>query len=225
MKLKMMTYLKCVSLSSGIILLLILFSGELYAQNTVTADTADSLKAKKDTSRKKKSFKMTTLTFGGNGLNITRVRDQVTIMTGGRGSATFNKRYTIGGGGWGMIKGVAVESNTDGTYSFIKMGFGGIDLGYLILPGEKLNIGTKMLLGGGAVFREQVPESKDKEFKMFPVLEPTLYYQISLSKLFRFEMGASYRYIWGTNLSYASEHDLKGFSCYAGFLVRACKCD
>jgi len=176
-------------------------------------------------SLKKKTFKMTTLTFGGNGVNVTKVNNQFLVMTGGRGSATFNNRYTIGGGGWGMLKGVEVESDTEGIYNFAKMGYGGIDFGYLVLNEEKFILGTKLLIAGGAVFKETVPESKGNGFKMFPVLEPTIYYQISLSKLFRFEMGASYRYAWGANLPYISDCNLGGFSCYVGFLVSACKCN
>jgi len=180
---------------------------------------------KQEDSFKKKSFKMTTLTFGGNGANMTKINNKLSIMTGGRGSATFNNRYTIGGGGWGMIKGVEVKSNTEGVYSFVKMGYGGIDFGYLFFNGKKFILGTKLLIAGGAVFKETVPESKGNGFKMFPVLEPAIYCQIPLSKLFRVEMGASYRYIWGTNLPYISDKNLSGFSCYIGFLVSACKCD
>jgi hypothetical protein len=201
----------------------ILLPAELTGQNAVPADTLKSPITKEEPSPKSKSFKMTTLTFGGNGINLTKVNNQFTIMTGGRGSATFNGRYTIGGGGWGITKGVEVESVTEGIYNFIKMGYGGIDLGYLIATGEKFNLGTKLLIAGGAVFKETVPESEDKGFKMFPVLEPTVYCQISLSKLFRFEMGASYRLIRGTNMPYISDRELSGFSCYIGFLVSACK--
>ena len=172
---------------------------------------------------KKKSFTRTSLTFGGNGVNFTTINNQFSVMTGGRGFATFNNRYTIGGGGWGMIKGVEVESNIEGTYNFVKMGYGGIDFGYLALHSEKFNLGTKLLIAGGAVFKETVPELKANDFKMFPVLEPSLYYQITLSNFFRIEMGASYRYIRGTNLSYISDRELSGFSCYLGFLVSACK--
>jgi hypothetical protein len=171
--------------------------------------------------QQKSKFRMTTLTFGGNGISITKVNNKLSIMTGGRGSATFNDRFTIGGGGWGMTKGVRVESNIEGTFNFIKIGYGGIDFGYLFLTGNKFNLGSKLFIGGGAVFKETVPESDDKDFKIFPVVEPTVYYQISLSKLFRFEMGGSYRYIRGTNLAYISDRNLSGFSCYIGFLVKA----
>jgi hypothetical protein len=220
------THQHCMPLNSGlIVVIMILFASQTLAQSTISTDTASKLHSKKEASQKKKPFKMTTLTFGGNGALFTRINNQNTIMTGGRGSATFNHRYTIGGGGWGMTKGVEVKSNNPDTYAFAKMGYGGIDFGYLFFPGEKLNIGTKLLIAGGAVFKETVPESNNNGFRMFPVLEPSIYYQISLGKLFRFEMGASYRYIWGTNLPYASDRDLSGISCYIGFLVRACNCD
>lgn len=174
---------------------------------------------------KKKTFKMTTLTFGGNGVSFTKINNQISVMTGGRGSATFNNRYTIGGGGWGMIKGVEVESNTEGIYNYVKMGYGGIDFGYLVLNREKFTLGAKLLIAGGAVFKETVPESTGNGFRLFPVLEPAIYYQISLSKIFRLEMGASYRYVRGTNLPYISGSNLGGFSFYVGFLVSACTCN
>jgi hypothetical protein len=170
-----------------------------------------------------RSFKMTTLTFGGAGVLFTRVNNQNTVMTGGRGSATFNNRFTIGGGGWGMTRGVELESTAEGVYNFVKMGYGGVDFGYLLIHGEKFNLGAKLLVAGGAVFKETIPESKDNSFTMFPVLEPTLYYQVSLSKLFRFEMGANYRFIRGTNLPYISDREMSGFSCYVGFLVSTIK--
>ncbi|MFN8256508.1 MAG: hypothetical protein U0W24_12505 [Bacteroidales bacterium] len=196
-----------------------------FSQNNSTPDTLNTLPLKENKVQKEKKFKMTTLTFGGNGLLWTKVNDQSTIMTGGRGSATFNNRYTIGGGGWGMPKGIEIESSEPGTYDFVKMGYGGLEFGYILLPGEKLNIGTNILIAGGAVFKESVPESDEKGFKMFPVLEPALYGQISLGNMFRLEVGASYRYITGTNLSYISDKDMSGFSVHIGLLVKACKCN
>ena len=195
----------------------------LYSQ---IAATSDSLlpSITKTEKPNEQNFKMTTLTFGGNGAYFTSVNKTFTVLTGGRGSATFNERYTIGGGGWGMPKGVEVESSEPGTYDFVKMGYGGIEVGYILYPGKKINFGTNLLIAGGAVFKETVPETKNNGFKMFPVLEPSLYCQLKMSNLFRFEMGATYRYVTGTNLPYISNRNLSGFSCYVGFLVSACSC-
>jgi hypothetical protein len=209
----------CFKFKTRFALSLTIFFLVLNVSSTKAQDT------NQEDSLKKKTFKMTTLTFGGNGVNVTKINNQLSVMTGGRGSATFNNRYTVGGGGWGMIKGVEVESDTEGIYNFVKMGYGGVDFGYLVVNGEKLILGAKLLLAGGAVFKETFPESKGNGFKMFPVLEPAIYCQIPLSKLIRVEMGASYRYIRGTNLPYISDSNLRGFSFYVGFLVSACKCN
>jgi len=210
-------------LSVAILITLNVYSS--VAQNFIPADSSDLVSGNAYKAEKKRSFKMTTLTFGGNGLLWSKVNNKSTIMTGGRGSATFNNRYTIGGGGWGMTKGVEIESAESGTYDFVKLGYGGVEFGYIIFPGKKLNFGTNLLIAGGALFKESIPESDEKEFKMFPVLEPALYGQISLGNMFRFEAGASYRYISGTGLSYISDQNLSGFAIHVGLLVKACKCN
>lgn len=210
---------------TGLLLLsTISFPNSTFGQNAITADSISNFRISDQPFQKRKSFKMTTLTFGGNGINITKINNQVTVMTGGRGSATFNGRYTIGGGGWGMIKGVRLGVSSEGRYNFIKLGYGGIDFGYLAITGEKFNLGTRLMIAGGALFTETVPESNEKTFRIFPVLEPAVYYQVSLGKLFRFEMGASYRFITGINLQDISNKGISGFSIYMGLLVKACNC-
>jgi len=172
----------------------------------------------------KKPFRITTLTFGGNGLNVTRVNNQFTVMIGGTGSATFNGHYTIGGGGWGMIKSVKAESTAPGFYNYVKMGYGGIHLGYLMYPGERVIIGSRIMIAGGAAFNETIPESDENSFSMFPVLEPTVYFQVSLSNLLRVELGANYRFVRGTDLPHISDSELSGLSLHIAFLVSPCKC-
>jgi hypothetical protein len=104
------------------------------------------------------------------------------------------------------------------------MGYGGVELGYILYPGKTINLGTNLLLAGGAVFKETVPGSGNTEFSMFPVLEPSLYCQVKFSKLFRFEIGTTYRYVYGSDPSFMPSDQLSGFSCYIGFLVSACAC-
>jgi hypothetical protein len=93
-------------------------SSIVYAQNDVQND-----------STKHKKIKMTSFAFGGTGLLLSNVNNQFSIMNGGRGSATFNNRYTFGGGGWGMPKGVKLPSNQKDTFNFFKFGYGGLEFG------------------------------------------------------------------------------------------------
>lgn len=193
-------------------------------QSTVSADSTNNSYNNKEFRFAGRSFRMTSLTFGGNGIYLTKVNGKFSVLTGGRGSATFNDRFTLGGGGWGMTKGVPVKSEADDLYNFIKIGYGGVDFGCVFHPGKNFDTGIKLLLAGGALFRETVPESENNDFRMFPVLEPSIYSQVIISRLFRLELGAGYRFIPGVDLPYITSNDLNGFSCYIGFLVSTGAC-
>ncbi|NMC98869.1 MAG: hypothetical protein GYA62_04005 [Bacteroidales bacterium] len=194
--------------------ILLLTFWQSIAQNEVQLDSTNH-----------KKIKMTSLAFGGTGVLFTKVKSQTTVMTGGRGSATFNNRYTFGGGGWGMPKGIELESSKVDTFDFFKFGYGGLEFGYIIYPNEKIKFGTNLLIACGLGFKETLPKSKNGNLKMFPLFEPSLYSQISLSKLLRIDIGITYRFITNTNYSYISNKQLSGFSCYVAFLVGTCKCD
>lgn len=209
------------------IVILISIATLLFATNNLCAKEKIRLDSIPENSLnlKKKTFKMTSFAFGGTGLLFTNVNDQFTVMTGGRGSATFNERFTFGGGGWGMPKGIELESSEDGVYEFFKIGYGGLEFGYIIHPGAKIKFGTNLLVAGGLGFKETVPKSRNGDFKMFPVLEPSIYSQISLGKLLRLDVGLTYRLMGNMNIPNLNSEKLNGFSCYVAFLVGTCKCD
>ena len=170
-------------------------------------------------------IRMTSQAFGGTGLSITKVNNQLTVMTGGRGAATFNNRYTFGGGGWGMPVGVELGRITNDTLEFFKFGYGGLEFGYIIIPNEKIKMGTRLMAAYGAGFKESNPKGKNVDFSMFPVLEPSLYAQISLGRLMRFDMGVSYRFVTGMNSNYPGNNMLSGLSCYMVLVMGTCKCN
>jgi hypothetical protein len=173
---------------------------------------------------KRKTFKITPPIFVGVSVLSTQVNNQFTVMTGGRGAVTIHNRFTIGGGGWTMAKSVELESTTQGVYNFFKFGYGGLELGYIIYPGKKILLGTNLMTALGIGFKEFVPKYKSQEFKFFPLLEPSLYTQISIGKLFRLDIGVKYRYVTKKNISYITSEKLSGISVYMAFLFRKCNC-
>ena len=171
-----------------------------------------------------KKIKLTSLAYGGTGALFTRVGNQLGIMTGGRGSATFNNRFTFGGAGWGMPKGVEINRGKSDTLQFFKFGYGGLEFGYIFHEGQRIRFGSNLLVGCGAGFQEKYPKSKG-EVKIFPVFEPSLYSQIGLGRLLKADIGLTYRFVTSSAFSFFNNRQLSGPSIYIAFLVGACNCN
>jgi hypothetical protein len=205
------------------IILLAVLLVQIFTTNSLRAATISIIKPDSTENGEFNKIKMTKLTFGGTGVLFTKVNNQLGVMTGGRGSATFNNRITFGGGGWGMPKGVDILSETD-TLEFFKFGYGGLEFGYIFHEGQKFRFGSNLLVGCGVGFQEKYPKSKG-EVKMFSVFEPSLYSQIRLGKLLKLDIGITYRFVPGSNFSFINNGQLSGPSIYIAFLVGACNCN
>lgn len=193
------------------------------AQDTTFADFTTSVPATTVKTRELIGGKITNSGYGGPVIKFSRFINQFALMTGGRGAATINNRYTIGGGGYGIANSINIPGSSEDTSRLFKMGYGGIELGYILLPGKKVNIGTSLLIAGGAAFWQNKPKSNneklfDDDFSIFPVLEPSLYSEVSLNRFMWLHAGISYRYVHHAHLDYMTDHSIRGFSCYIGLL-------
>ena len=206
------------------VLIILMFNvSQAIAQDSTLADFTTSVSATTFTTRELFGGKITNSGYGGVILKFSRFNDQFAFMTGGRGAITINNRYTIGGGGYGIANSINIPGSGEDTSRLFKMGYGGIELGYIFLSGEKLNIGTSLLIAGGAAFWQNKPKSNnkklfDKDFSIFPVLEPSLYVETSLNRFMRLNTGISYRYVHHAHLGYIPDQKITGFSIFAGLL-------
>jgi len=206
------------------VLLLIMFQvNQIRAQTTISTDSAFSEPAKKDTSRKLFGGEITNFGYGGPAIKLSRINNQFAFMTGGRGGCTINSRYTLGGGGYGISNFIKLPGTSPDTTRYFKMGYGGLELGYLFFSGEKVNIGVSLLFAVGAAFWQSQPKSDnekliDDDFKIISVMEPSFYGEIALNRFMRLHTGISYRYVNGSDLAYIKTRDMNGFSWYIGLL-------
>jgi hypothetical protein len=116
-----------------------------------------------------------------------------------------------------------MDSPDAGVNRYLKIGYGGPELGYILVPGKNITIGTSLLMAAGAVFLQSKPKIEgvgmfDDGFRIFPVLEPALYGEVRLSRAIRLHAGVTYRYVTGAGTSFISDRQLRGFSAYAGVL-------
>jgi hypothetical protein len=207
-----------------VLTIIIVNVSQAFAQDTILADFAISVPETTDATRKFFGGKITNSGYGGVILKFSSFNDQFAFMTGGRGAITINNRYTIGGGGYGTANSIDILDSSADTNRLFKMGYGGIELGYIFLPGKKMNIGGSLLIAAGAAFWQNKPKSNgeklfDDDFNIFPVLEPSLYCEVALNRFMWLHTGISYRYVHHAHLDYMTDQNMRGFSCYVGLLL------
>lgn len=168
-------------------------------------------------------FRLTEIGFGGPAIKISRFNGQFAFMTGGRGSAVINNRFTVGGGGYGISNSIKIYED-EGQYSRIyKMGYGGLELGILLCSNQRIRLGTSILFATGASFWISNPKVKNEspfsnDFNFIHVLEPTIYGEVKLNSWLKLHSGLTYRYVGGSNLDYMLNSEIRNFSAYFGVL-------
>ena len=196
---------------------------QITAQNTTSNNSAFSELVTAPTTRKLFGGNITNIGYGGPAIKFSRFNNQFAFMTGGRGAIIINNRYTIGGGGYGTANSIDIPGSSADTSRLFKMGYGGIELGYIFFPGKKVNIGGSLLIAAGAAFWQNKPKSNgeklfDDDFNIFPVLEPSLYCEVVLNRFMWLQTGISYRYVHHAHLDYMTDQNIRGFCCYMGLL-------
>ena len=210
-------------LAMKVLFILMINVSQVIAQDTTFADFTTSVPTTTVKTRELFGGKITNFGYGGVILKFSSLNDQFAFMTGGRGAITINNRYTIGGGGYGIANSINIPGSSEDTSRIFKMGYGGIELGYIFLPGEKVIIGTSLLIAGGAAFWQNNPKGDeeklfDDDLNILPVLEPSLYSEVTLNRFMWLHAGISYRYVHHAHLDYMKDQHMRGFSCYVGLL-------
>lgn len=205
------------------ILFLFSYIGQICAQDTVSAGLVLPAPVVAEMPMKLFGGEVTNKGVGGVAVKFSSFNDQFALMTGGRGAITINKKFTIGGGGYGIANTIQITSPGPDTTRNFKMGYGGLELGYVFYPGKKVNFGATMLFAAGASFWQNNPKSLNEElfdddFKMFPVFEPSIYGEFAVSQIMRLHTGVSYRYIAGADLDYITIKKMRGFSGYVALM-------
>lgn len=162
--------------------------------------------------------------FGGPALKITRFNHQTAFMSGGRGSCLINNKFTIGGGGYGIANIIEIDNNSSESKRVYKMGYGGLELGYIFYKHKKATLGSSLLMATGAEFWMSKPKNKkesvfDNGFQFIYVLEPSIYGEIRLNSFLKIHSGVSYRKVFGKQNNYLSRNLTNDFSTYLGIML------
>lgn len=183
------------------------------SSSALAVSVPDSLPSKK--------FRVEPFAYGGPSVLFTSIKSSNVIMLGGRGAATFNNRVTIGGGGWGMLKGIELSPTVSDTLSLFKFGYGGVELGYICYAQNRIQVGANLLFAYGAGFIETKPQSSSRYFKLFPVFEPAVFVTTEITQKFKLDAGVRYRFVVKSHFNGVTTSELRGVSFYVAFLIGA----
>jgi hypothetical protein len=169
--------------------------------------------------------------YGGPEVKFTNINNDFGVMIGGRAGILVNSVFTLGIAGYGLVTSHPVDnyivnpnpwSPTDSNV-YLRTGYGGVHLGFIIEPNKLVHITAGVLVGaGGAAYTSAYSHGNfDDDFdsrhrtyesSAYFIAEPQVGAELNLLKFMRMEVSASYRFVSGLSLPNTENKDLSGFS-------------
>jgi hypothetical protein len=180
-------------------LLIALFSFSLFAQKIETLAGGDE---------------MIIGGFGGPTFQATSIAGETAFLMGGEGAMIVNHTFGVGGAGYGLIN--EIERNDNSVKSKIKFGYGGVKFYYVSNYDKLFHFTAALLIGAGGINEEEKDvitghEEENETDKLF-LLIPALGVEMNVTKIFRIEFAAKYRYVNGVDLENYSDKDFSGLT-------------
>ncbi len=139
--------------------------------------------------------------FGGPVVKFSEVANEFAVFAGGRGGWIINHTLVIGGGGYGL----ANDINLDGipfSGRDVDFGYGGLEVEYINRSDELFHFTIYLLVGGGGL----TTNLTDGEAVF--VLEPAANVELNITRYFRLNLGAGYRFVTGVDAPELEDGDL-----------------
>lgn len=153
--------------------------------------------------------------FGGPMARITSIAGETMVMGGGGGALLIDRRFAIGGAGFGGTR--AVDAVLDGNRRRGEMdvGYGGVTFEVITRPSRLIHATVGALLGGGtiSVYPDNMrPRNRANSDATFGVIEPQVGVELNVSRWFRMGATAGYRAAFGGETDRLAENSLSGAS-------------
>lgn len=143
--------------------------------------------------------------FGSYMMELGFIDDQFSALNGGGGGVVLNRRFFIGGFGLGGANSIA--STIEG-YDLVRVGYGGLWLGYHFFPEKAVHFGIDTKMGWGEInYRQRGwlgPQVTDGVY----VVNPSVNIGLNVTHWFNMNVGAGYRWVTGTAPGYLTSNKL-----------------
>jgi hypothetical protein len=169
------------------------------------------------------------VTSGGYGAPVQRfstVAGNSVLFSGLEGGWIVNHSFVLGAAGYGLATqnvrnaGTALR-DSKGRAPVVEMGYGGVILGYIPQPMKLVHLEFQALIGGGGLTYDVQDiagmRPEDAPADGFFVAEPSMHGELNVSRFFRIDLGAGYRFVSGASLDGLGDRDLSGASASLTF--------
>ncbi|MDA3901110.1 MAG: hypothetical protein PF637_11405 [Spirochaetes bacterium] len=202
-----------------------------FNENEVNVTITNNSNHKEDVNRTQTLFDFEDFSasgFGGVLYTTSGMPGKNLHFTGGRGGAILNDFLVIGGAGYGLVypykRNDFVDAAYQGPNDVIRMGYGGVMVGFHMFQKSAINLSFLTVIGGGGISAvenfeddedEQSSQSVSEKMEnssQFFVCEPTLMLHLNVTRWMRVGAGLSYRYTRGIDLDEFSDSDFSNIS-------------
>jgi hypothetical protein len=144
--------------------------------------------------------------YGGVVARTTELNGTLGVMGGGTGGWIIDHTFAIGLSGYGVATGIPANDPASPKPSYLKLGYGGLDLNYIYRSNDLVHVTGGVLLGaGGMQFSSRSPgdeiawgdQEPERASDAFWVVEPGVNAEVNLASYMRVNLGGSYRFFSG----------------------------
>ena len=136
---------------------------------------------------------------------ITKIADETAELVGLEVGPSMNRGLYLGVGAYGLVN--DVDSEDSGKLDSFDLWYAGFMVDYTVLAREVLHGSVGFLIGGGAVNVSSVSDSDSASLFVF---EPGVNLMVNVTKGIELGVGASYRFMNGSDIDGFADADLSG---------------
>jgi hypothetical protein len=155
--------------------------------------------------------------YGALVVKSSKINNEFALLMGVRGGWIINHTFSLGLAGYGLVNNVHALVQGPVGERFVNVGYGGLDLEFILDSDRLVHISFHSLIGaGGLGFRRAWDEDWNEgpfaaqHYNAFFIAEPAVNVDLNVTSWFRLSAGMSFRLISGVESSASSNHNLKG---------------
>lgn len=153
--------------------------------------------------------------FGGPVFRVTSVAGETMPLGGGGGAFLIDRRFAIGGAGYGGTQRVDARILGEETRGEMDFGYGGLTFEVITRPSKLVHATFGLLVGGGTVSvwpDDLRPRNRRESDESFAVVEPQVMAELNVTRWFRAGASVAYRAAFNDEIPRLINDNLNGVS-------------